>query len=316
MEFTVNPDQFTMLDLGSLRYVDHFQNNSRYLMPWSERSAKIHRNWQLIDRTPSIYLHPRFREFKKSKKPKAQSRLKLSRAQKLARRARKYRVLPRNIRPFMCSRCGLNSFYLRTVKHHECRRRKYKPHTREELERVAAFGVRSGIRSAIRAFEISDTADAQIPTINCISHFDLEETIPPIKNPKPPSGFTIKSKLKQPSVRSFVSPSAFHWTSSCDSSTTAFCCSCGLCFSGSADFDRHLNQSPTCVQQDNEIKFLVKNFKKFPPEGVKLNVTIAEQPMQCFGCGRVDFRNSTDFHQHIFLCAAKDEPPVLSLYEQ
>ncbi|KAI6242694.1 hypothetical protein M3Y99_00175200 [Aphelenchoides fujianensis] len=321
MDICVNPDQFTLLDLGRLRYADHFKHKSRYSLPWRERAAQIHRNWAQIDRTPAAFLHPLFRRFKAQKRrrerqPAGRRRSKFPLGRKLIQRVRKRKVIPRNLRPFLCSRCGLNSFCLRDdqdppLQKAEAQgaqqgRTRASGHVGAE-ERRAECGESERWRCATTAFK-------RIPTVRCCSHLDLEEGAEAAS--KSSGGSDWPSRIEREPVnptQSFLSPAS---PSTHDASYTAFRCSCGLSFAA-GDFDRHLQANRQCAGR-NEIKFLVKNFRQLPPDGLGLKIptTTADWPMQCAACGRVDFRNSAAFLQHVMDCASKiEEPPVLSVFD-
>jgi hypothetical protein len=131
----VNPDSFTMLEIGRLKYRDHFEHNLRYLQPIKQRIPKIKRKWLKIKRLlgnpeTASFVHPILHSLCKRRRRR---KVGLPLAKRLIRRTRVMRTRP-SYRPFVCTRCGLESFHFSVIEKHGCRKRKFRPHTKEECK--------------------------------------------------------------------------------------------------------------------------------------------------------------------------------------
>ncbi|KAI6184063.1 hypothetical protein M3Y97_00556200 [Aphelenchoides bicaudatus] len=313
MDISVNLDSFTLLEAGPLKYSENFLHHSVYAQPLRKRLKKSRLKWQRVTRLlvgnsktdgltrpeTAALLHPVMRHLGKMYIRRRRLKLNMSFAQKSVRRSRRSRILP-SFRPFMCQRCSLSSFSLSVILKHECRRRKYKAYSFDELEKAASLGARSGVRNAMSAIEMTEQPNKVRlpPPVKSRIPEKLENTLPIRRNQKVPDEFKESSSTVEMIQKENEAVQLVDCLEG--SHLASFCLNCRRSFSLPSDFKKHEDD----CKNANELKFLVKNFHHFPSAGVELPDGDADTliSMFCWSCSRTDFRDSNAFHEHIMHC--------------
>ncbi|KAI1709872.1 hypothetical protein Ddc_13698 [Ditylenchus destructor] len=250
-------------------------------------------------------------------------------AQRIERKVVRYAPLPR-VPPFYCQKCGLSSKHLDVLVSHVCSKKMvgFSEHT--NLSKLVQLGFRSKVKDAYAVLErIPNPQSVKVSKLKSVTHINLVDKF---RNPPTLSEIAFKAvenaHLQFNTIVSVTSPtppnpkiqeepqqSTEEKLAKVETDEGFVCQTCSRLFGRFFDYDQHLEDSEECGKSADPIEVQVSPKKLYPKAGKVIpssdqkesasnaDDTTSVGKWECTKCGKNDFAQIEELHEHIFECA-------------